>query len=158
MGLFVRLAKIWDVGCDLAQIIRFFRRTPYLVHGVRIPSVKRDACQDMVGPVVQRDGHTCDLLEHPSVVIHQSAGSKGHHIRRLLLLTYKMLECQSRLLPEGIFCQERGFQTLNGGAKVVLNLGIQVEKIVAQSLSQPLPDGSFSDTTHADEEDLHDPW
>src|SRR5439155_19686677 len=126
--------------------------------GARISIIKRDACQKIFGLVGQRDGHTCDLLEHPSVVIHQSAGRKGYHIRRLPLLTYKMLECQSRLLPEGIFCQERGFQTLNGGAKVVLNLGIQVEKIVPKSLSQPLPNGGFSDTTHTDEENLHNPW
>jgi len=38
----------------------------------------------------------------------------------------------------------------------LLNFGIQVEKRVAQSLSQPFPNGGFPDTTHADEENLHD--
>src|SRR5712691_13014486 len=76
---------------------------------------------------------------------------------RLFLLTYKVFEDLSRLVPEGIRSHERGFQALNGGAKGILNLGIQVEKRVAQALSQPLPHGGFPDATHADETNFHDP-
>jgi hypothetical protein len=75
----------------------------------------------------------------------------------LLLLTHKVLEDPSRLLPEGIGGHQLGFQALNGGAKGVLNLGIQVEKCVAQSLGQTLSQGGFPDATHTDETNLHAP-
>src|SRR5713101_8059527 len=62
-----------------------------------IEAVKRDACQDMFGPVVQRDGHTVSLLEHTRIVVHEAAWRQGNHTMWLLLLTYKAFEYQSSL-------------------------------------------------------------
>src|ERR1043166_8730371 len=118
---------------------------------MRISIVKRDARHDVFGPVVHRDGHTVSLLEHTSVVVHQAAGRKSNHTMRLLRLTHKVFEDLRRLLPEGGHRQQLSFQALNGGAKGVLNLGIQVEKSGPKSRSQPLPNGGFSNATHTDE-------